>query len=113
MLNRLLHSPRLCFVSAILIAVPAIADAPPQEFWEYMAEYADDNGDVLDPLEYDQILSMKESDLAPGKDAGIADEQEVVDKPVVDKVKVRNADMKFEHKSSLQGSSTGAKGARL
>lgn len=115
MLNRVFRSPRICFVGAMLIAVPAIADAPipSQEFWEYMADYADDNGDVLDPLEYDQILSMKETDVATNKETDIADEQVPVDKPGVDKVKVRSADMKFEHKSSLQGSSADAKGARL
>lgn len=110
MLNRWLCSPRVYFVGAILIASPAIANAPvpSQEFWEYMAEYGDDNGDVLDPLEYDQILSMKENDITPNKNTDIADQ-----KNAVDKVKARNADMKFEQKSSLQNSSAGAKGATL
>ena len=111
MLKRVFRSPRLCFVGAMLIAVPAIADAPipSQEFWEYMTDYSDDNGDVLDPLEYDQILSMKETDVATNKKTDVADEQA----PVVNKVKVKSADMKCEHKSSLQSSSAGTKGARL
>lgn len=115
MLNRIVHSQRVCFVSAMLIAVPAIAYAPTpsQEFWEYMADYADDNGDVIDPLEYDQILRMKEIDAAPIKEVDTAREHVPADKPIVNKVSVRNSDMKFEQKSSLQNSSVGTKGAGL
>ncbi len=113
MLDLLLRSPRMYFVGVILITVPVLAGAPApsQEFWEYMAEYSDDNGDALDPLEYDQILNMKETDVAQPKDADVTDTP--IEKSVVDKVKVRNADMKFEQKSSLQSSSAAAKGARL
>ncbi len=105
--NRLLQLSRMWFVGGILIAFPVMADAPTpsQEFWEYMADYGDDNGEVLDPLEYDQILSMKESEL---KENDVAGEPATVDNP-----KVRNADMKFEKKSSVQASSADAKGAKL
>jgi hypothetical protein len=109
MLKCLSFSSRLYFVGAVLIAVPVIADAPTpsQEFWEYMAEYGDDNGDVLDPLEFDQIIGMKETDITSAKEMA-AD----VDVPI-DKPKARNADMKFEQKSSSQNSSAGMKGATL
>lgn len=33
---------------------------PTQEFWDYMMEYSDEQGEILDPLEYDQIYSLKE-----------------------------------------------------
>jgi hypothetical protein len=110
MLNRFLRSSRTCFIATILYAFPAIAAAPTplQEFWEYMAEYGDDNGDVLDPLEYDQILSMKDSDPTANIDADLADEPVVFAKP-----KIRNTDMKFGQKSSAQSSSADAKGAKL
>lgn len=110
MRKHILFSPSLCFVGALLIATPVVAQAPtpPQEFWDYLTEYGDDDGDLLDPLEYDQILSMKESEDANAKDAPIASEPDALDKP-----KVRNADMKFEKKSSAQASSSAVKGATL
>lgn len=118
MLKHILRSPKLCVFGALIIGAPIIAQAaapasksvtpPPQEFWDYLTEYSDDKGNVLDPLEYDQILSMKESDDENANDASEVDEPEVLDKP-----KARNADMKIEKKSSAQASSSAAKGAAL
>jgi hypothetical protein len=98
------------FIGVILLSVPVFADSPKpsQEFWEYMAEYGDDNGNVLDPLEYDQILSLKDNDLEQNEDTNSTKEKASIDKP-----KIRNTDMKFEQKSSVQNSSTGVKGERL
>jgi len=108
MLKSFAFSPRLCFLGAVLISLPVVAQAPtpPQEFWDYLSEYGDDNGEVLDPLEYDQILSMKEGVATPN--SSVANEASPVDKP-----QVRNADMKYEPKSSAQASSSAMKGARL
>jgi len=104
--------PRTCFVGAMLIAVTAIADtsAPSQEFWEYMAEFGDDNGDILDPLEYDQIIGMKDGDL--GQLRNTTDDA-AKEKASSNKPKAGNTDMKLEQKSSLQNSSASAKGAGL
>ncbi len=108
--KHILFSPGLYFVGTLLIAgsVVAQAPAPSQEFWDYLTEYGDENGNVLDPLEYDQILSMKESDHANSSDEFFASEPESQDKPTT-----RNADMKFEKKSSVQASSSAMKGAAL
>lgn len=105
-----LRSPTLFFCGAIFIATPVIAQAPtpPSEFWDYLAEYGDENGKLLDPLEYDQILSMKENDDANSSVASLGNKSEPVDKPTV-----RNADMKFEQTSSAQASSAAVKGATL
>jgi hypothetical protein len=104
----MLFSPKLYFFSALLVAAPVIAQAPtpPPEFWDYLSEYGDENGELLDPLEYDQILSMKEMDEINSKDVPRVNETQ--DMPVV-----RNADMKFEQKSSAQASSSAVKGAAL
>lgn len=105
-----LFSPGLCFISALLVAAPVIAQAPApsQEFWDYLSEYGDDNGNLLDPLEYDQILSMKESDDMDSKAASALSESEVLDMS-----KASSADMKIETKSSTQVSSSAVKGAAL
>lgn len=106
--KHMLLSAKLCFIGALLIVTPVIAQTltPSQEFWDYLTEYGDENGNVLDPLEYDQILSMKESDHA--SDDLLASESESQDKPVI-----RNMNMKFEKKSSEQASSSAVKGAAL
>jgi hypothetical protein len=110
MLKRLVLLSRLYFAGAMLVAVPVIAQAPApsQEFWDYLAEYGDDNGDVIDPLEYDEILSMKDTEDMTIKEKPLAREESPVDQP-----HIRNADMKFEQKSSAQASSSAMKGAKL
>ena len=114
MLKHILFSPKLCVFSVLVITAPIIAQAatpalsPSQEFWDYLTEYGDDNGNLLDPLEYDQMLSMKESDDANSKATSSVSETKALDKP-----KVRNADMKTEEKSSALASSSAVKGAAL
>lgn len=41
-------------------AVLAGGAKPTQDFWDYMMEYSDEQGEILDPLEYDQIHSLKD-----------------------------------------------------
>lgn len=110
MFNRIFFSPRFCFIGAVLIALPVVAQAPTpsKEFWDYVTEYGDDNGEVLDPLEYEQMLSIKDTENTGTTDAPLAGEVLPIDKP-----NIRNADMKFEQKSSAQASSSAMKGARL
>ena len=38
--------------------LPAWADAPPPEFWQYLLEYGNDQGEVLDPLDLDTVSHM-------------------------------------------------------
>ena len=48
----------------LVIAVPIMvqaATAPSQDFWEYMSDFSDENGEVLDPVEVDQMLDLKET----------------------------------------------------
>jgi hypothetical protein len=101
-----LLSPRNYLLGAVLIAMPALAQAPvpSQEFWDYVEEYGDANGNVLDPLEYDQIINIKNNEKLALKEMPPANEQTSIDKSI-DKRKVRNADMKFEQKSSAVSSS--------
>ncbi len=116
-----LLSPRYYVLGAVLMAMPALAQAPApsQEFWDYVEEYGDANGNVLDPLEYDQIINIKSNEKLALKEAPQVNEQTSIDN-TIDKVKVRNADMKFEQKSSAvsSGATTNAttsaiKGAKL
>ncbi|GGY69898.1 hypothetical protein GCM10011613_12830 [Cellvibrio zantedeschiae] len=107
MLKRLIRVRQKRFFGMVLIGVCVCADAPPpsQEFWEYMIEYGDEKGEVLDPLEYDQILTMKDTD----KNESVEQEKLSMNKP-----RVKNTDMKNEHKSSVQAAPVvDAKGAKL
>jgi hypothetical protein len=85
----------------------AEGSAPSREFWEYVMEYGDDNGDVLDPLEYDQILSMNDEKGIAIKEKGFAQE-----KIPVDKSHIKHPQIKFELKSSAQTSSAAMAGER-
>lgn len=40
----------------------AWAASPSQEFWEYMADFSDENGEVLDPLELDEVVTAREQE---------------------------------------------------
>ena len=41
---------------SLLIVLPAVAaDPPSQDFWDYMADFSDENGNLVDPLEFDQV----------------------------------------------------------
>ncbi len=97
--------PRFHILGAILLAMPvlALAPAPSLEFWDYVEEYGDANGNILDPLEYDQIINIKNDEKLTLKETPPANEQPSIDK-TIDKKKVRNADMKFEKSSSAASS---------
>lgn len=111
-------SLRYYWLGSVLMAIPALAQAPApsQEFWDYVEEYGDANGNVLDPLEYDQIVNSKHDEHLALKDVL---NDKATDKPIdkaIDKIKVRDADMKFEQRSSAVSSgatSSAIKGAKL
>jgi len=96
----------LCLLSFAL-PVMAFAAAPSQEFWEYMADYSDENGEVVDPLELDEAIAAKEQDLYE-KEASIRVESE---KPALELGRVKSADLKAITRSSAATSSR--KGATL
>lgn len=84
----------------------AAQSSPPQEFWEYFEEYSDDQGELLDPLDYEQMLIMKDSEL----ETDIANEKPVYENEP-GKHTVSSAAAKV--KSSGQASSVSLKGANL
>lgn len=93
------------------MVIPALAQAPvpSQEFWDYLEEYSDANGNVLDPLEFDQITNIKNDDKLAFKETLAANDRASIDKTIgkkTDKTKLRSSDMKFEQKSSAVSSST-------
>lgn len=116
-----LLSPRYYLLGAVLMAMPAFAQAPApsKEFWDYIEEYGDTDGNVLDPLEYDQITNVKNNEKLAFKEAPPANEQTSIDQAIdktIDKKKLRSSDMKFEQKSSSVSSSAATstiKGAKL
>lgn len=48
--------------AAVLSSAAVLAGGakPTQDFWDYMMEYSDEQGEILDPLEYEQIHSLKD-----------------------------------------------------
>lgn len=104
-------SPRCCWIGLVFVTASALAQvsiAPSQEFWDYVEEYGDANGNVLDPLEYDQIINIKNDEKFVLKDA--------TNDKAIDTTKVRDADMKVEQKSSSVSSTAATsaiKGAKL
>lgn len=85
----------LCLISASVWAVQA---SPSEEFWSYMLEFDDDNGDVLDPLEYEELLVMK--------DGGEGDASEHSSAKNMEKNIVTNNQSTSIHASSMQSSSS-------
>ena len=111
-----IYKRRSCFylpsslplVIAVLMtpAVIVHAQTPSQEFWEYMEEYDDGKGELVDPLEYDEILDMK-------NDSGEYDEPDELTNHQQQDTHGVNPNMKFAKKSSSQASSKTVKGAAL
>lgn len=104
---RVLLQKRYWVAGFILSTFPvmAAAPAPSQEFWDYLSEFGDDSGQVLDPLELDQALTARlDSDSADAVSS--SDEQS-------DVASARHADMKFSHPSQHDASSSSVKGAQL
>jgi hypothetical protein len=108
LLKKYLLIQKIIFLGLFFFALPVLAEtkAPPQDFWDYMQDFGDDNGDVLDPMEYDQLLSMRNNDISPTDD-----QQDELDTSV-DAQKLRHADLKIGTHSSTQASSL-TKGAKL
>ena len=82
------------------------AQPPSQEFWEYMEEYDDGSGELLDPLEYDEILEMKNN----SDEYNQFNELSTLEQ---NDIHIVNPNRKFAKKSSAQTSSKTAKGAAL
>jgi|GEM_PF-765702 len=101
----------MSFISMASIAKPlnsATTTAPSQEFWDYMADDSEDDGELLDMLDYEQIVNMKEID------ADMVKENSGQKNNDVDASKLNAADKKNINKSSMQGSSSSfIKGAQL
>src|SRR6188508_3478203 len=96
-----LFSPRYCWLGLLFVTVSVLAQvpSPSKEFWDYLEEYGDANGNVLDPLEYDQIINIKNNEKLALKEAPTTNEQTSLDK-TIDKKRVSNTDMKVEQRSS-------------
>lgn len=54
----LIRIPFLVGFALLAWIIPAWADAPPAEFWQYLLEYGNDQGEVLDPLDLDTVSHM-------------------------------------------------------
>ncbi len=108
--------PRYWFWWLLLFVSPVVyAAAPSQEFWEYMADYSDENGEVVDPLELDEAIASKEQAEAeqPAKDTVVKSSlvKSASDKSVPEQGNMKNADLKATNKSSAATASH--KGATL
>jgi hypothetical protein len=108
-----------CIVSLLLMGFPVSAEAPSpaQDFWEYMIDFDDGTGDVIDPLEYDQLSNFKHDSAADIPDKKV---DETINNASRDKsdmtlndINIKPADLKFKTPSSAQTSSSVVKGARL
>lgn len=117
MFKKGLCSSRSCVLGALFLAMATFAQvtSPSKEFWDYMEEFGDQNGNLLDPLEYDLIADVKsDGSLVVEDEQDIQQEtlsEKQLEKPT-DKFKNRNADMKIEQQSSSQKSSAVMKGVQ-
>ncbi len=97
-----------CWIfSLLLLAIPVLAEAPgpSQEFWEYMTDFDDENGNVLDPLEYDQLSNLKNSI--------VTEDNSKEDSEQKNYSSMRNTDMKLKAQLSRQSSSLMMRGEVL
>ncbi|RYY02982.1 MAG: hypothetical protein EOO53_09860 [Gammaproteobacteria bacterium] len=99
--------PQIYVVASMLMALTAIAETPtpPKEFWDYVEEFGDDKGNVLDPLDYDEILNLKENQEAPAVGAMPKDNPDAQNAS-----NAKHIDMKVEQKSFARASSAVMKG---
>lgn len=108
----------------LLLLVPPIvqAAAPSQEFWEYMADYSDENGEVLDPLELEEAIAAREQggfeSEQTSREAPLPVESDKVDpdkvesdKSALEQRRMKNVHLKATGKSSATNASR--QGARL
>ena len=98
------------FVLAMPLLVQA-APAPSQDFWEYMNDFSDADGEVLDPVEVDQMLSLKEAH-SDDIDAGAEQEKIPTQARPVTGAKAMDASFPVK-KLSGQSSSSVMSGAKL
>jgi hypothetical protein len=98
-------------IGLLIFAIPVLAETPAlsQDFWEYMTDFDDENGDVLDPLEYDQLSNLKNNAVIdlPEKNSSSNDSERN------NSSNLRNVDMKLKTRSSTQSSSLVMKGETL
>lgn len=40
---------------ALALSASAQAPQPPAEFWQYLLEFSDENGELIDPLEFSEL----------------------------------------------------------
>ncbi len=97
-------------IGMLIFGVSAVAEAPAlsQDFWEYMADFDDGSGGVLDPLEYDQLSNLKNDAAVNVTETNISADSEKKYNP-----ELNNTDMKLNTRSSAQSSSLVMKGATL
>lgn len=55
-----------CWFACCALALSAAAQAPqpPAEFWQYLLEFSDENGELIDPLEFSQLDAMQSEQVA-------------------------------------------------
>ena len=73
------------FWACCFMTVSALANAPqpPAEFWQYMLEFSDEEGAVIDPVDFAQLESLPEKDEAEriAKDAAVKEQQSISKNP--------------------------------
>lgn len=67
------------------MTVSALAQAPQPsaEFWQYLLEFSDEQGAVIDPVDFAQLESIPEKDEAEriAKDAAVKEQQSISSNP--------------------------------
>lgn len=66
-MHRNVHVYALGLLTLMLSQITFAESTPPPEFWEYLMEFSDDKGNVLDPIELDETknLTRKVDDKTP------------------------------------------------
>jgi hypothetical protein len=60
----MLRTLRTAMVALLSLPVLAAGEAPPAEFWHYLIQYSDQDGELFDPLDLadtEQAMKMKPS----------------------------------------------------
>lgn len=65
-------------IGLLILSVSARATAPvmSQDFLEYVADFDDENGEILDPLEYDQVSRFRGDAVGDVTEESINDHSE-------------------------------------
>lgn len=67
----------------LLASCPALATdpgAPPREFWIYYAEFGDERGELLDPLEFSEASRLPRRDAAAEQESPLSAPEQHEDK---------------------------------